>query len=699
MIITRLHLIRFGRFCHRQFEFRDGLNFIHGPNESGKSTLAAFIRAMFYGLPARRIHTPLEEERTHYAPWAGGDLEGEMWVSNHDGRSFHIQRSLTAGGGMRRDRCQVLDGVTGMPVLEAQGMEPGQFLLGIDSETYEKTLFISQAGSCLTGGGEEISRRLANLRSSGEDDISYEETRKYLDGIRRSLTNQMHRGELDLCRTEIHSIRERMGESDRDEDSMDRLRERMTVLKQEKLLQEARIRELLDKKRSMEDLRDRYRQQEGAHETCCAALEEFRNREAAAFQGFKDLPRDISSRVTARMEEKGALTARLAQTTPADARPVRAVIPILAAVSVLAMLTAALRISGAGTGTLLPWLAWPTAVLLFTALMIAAVRMLRARKTENMQRKQLYSSLDRVNDILNTWFGQCGAADAAEFFSRFEAYRELEGRMQRMKEEADRLGRECSQTLDKIRETAAILKDNRDLTQEGMKAAFEEELRIAAEQMDRLDRETGDVQSNLARFQAKEAGYVLLTEQLAAALEKEGYLKRKAEASALAIRVLDDCYGRLQRDFAPRLSARAGEIFSMITACRYAEVKVDPASLQMKVRAGEQTDEGLKDSGYLSIGTRDQLYFSLRMAIALEMQGHNGREQAVQGNETRLPPLVLDDSFLQYDPERAGAALEFLAALPGQVLLFSCRDAALPGGKGCWRLELPGSKLDGKDAR
>ena len=40
----------FGGLDHQELALKDGLNIITAPNEGGKSTWSAFLRAMFYGI-------------------------------------------------------------------------------------------------------------------------------------------------------------------------------------------------------------------------------------------------------------------------------------------------------------------------------------------------------------------------------------------------------------------------------------------------------------------------------------------------------------------------------------------------------------------------------------------------------------------------------------------------------------------------
>ena len=49
MIIKQLNLDHFGKFHGREIDLNPGVNIIYGANESGKSTVHAFIQSMLFG--------------------------------------------------------------------------------------------------------------------------------------------------------------------------------------------------------------------------------------------------------------------------------------------------------------------------------------------------------------------------------------------------------------------------------------------------------------------------------------------------------------------------------------------------------------------------------------------------------------------------------------------------------------------------
>jgi uncharacterized protein YhaN len=79
------------------------------------------------------------------------------------------------------------------------------------------------------------------------------------------------------------------------------------------------------------------------------------------------------------------------------------------------------------------------------------------------------------------------------------------------------------------------------------------------------------------------------------------------------------------------------------------------------LRAAAQQEETLHDALWRSDGTMDQLYLSLRLAVAEEL--------------TPKAPLILDDVLVRFDDERMRAAVAILRELAQnrQVILFTCQ--------------------------
>ena len=82
----------FGRLDHARLELGSGLNILEAPNEGGKSTWCAFLRAMLYGIPTReRDSKGAIAEKNRYQPWSGAPMEGVLELE-HEGRLITLRR-------------------------------------------------------------------------------------------------------------------------------------------------------------------------------------------------------------------------------------------------------------------------------------------------------------------------------------------------------------------------------------------------------------------------------------------------------------------------------------------------------------------------------------------------------------------------------------------------------------------------------
>ena len=95
MKLIECNIAGFGAFKNYKLSFNDGLNVILQPNGWGKTTLAAYIKAMLYGFERKRVRDVSENERLRYTPWTGrvygGTLDFEL-----AGREYRIPRQFGA---------------------------------------------------------------------------------------------------------------------------------------------------------------------------------------------------------------------------------------------------------------------------------------------------------------------------------------------------------------------------------------------------------------------------------------------------------------------------------------------------------------------------------------------------------------------------------------------------------------------------
>lgn len=183
MIIKCINLIRFGKFCDTNIDLSNGINIIEGNNEAGKSTIATFVRFMLFGMPSTRVskNNPVPE-RDRYIPWGNDNALGSMELV-WNGKSIIIEREYRKGS---NKKAVVRSKDTGVILDEFIGAEPGEVMLNMKADTFDKTAFIRQNEIELSES-EELETKLRNLVSGGEEDVSYINTQKNIDNYIKKL--------------------------------------------------------------------------------------------------------------------------------------------------------------------------------------------------------------------------------------------------------------------------------------------------------------------------------------------------------------------------------------------------------------------------------------------------------------------------------------------------------------------------------
>ena len=93
MRLEELYVDGFGHFHQQSLGPISGaVTVFYGPNEAGKSTLLAFIRAVLFGFPPRF--------NSHYPPLAGGRHGGRISLTDDAGDSYLVERFAGARGGL-----------------------------------------------------------------------------------------------------------------------------------------------------------------------------------------------------------------------------------------------------------------------------------------------------------------------------------------------------------------------------------------------------------------------------------------------------------------------------------------------------------------------------------------------------------------------------------------------------------------------
>lgn len=178
MKLLRCHVENFGILSDFDLTFTEGLNVLCRENGFGKSTLAAFLKAMFYGLPKTRARA---SERKRYDPWQGGKYGGFLEFE-YRGNQYRVTRYF----GKKEDSFSLTD-LTNRAESTAFSEKLGEELFQLDADSFARSTFVPQLSDREITATTSIRAKLTNLVEDTNDLNNFDTAMKKLQEYRKSL--------------------------------------------------------------------------------------------------------------------------------------------------------------------------------------------------------------------------------------------------------------------------------------------------------------------------------------------------------------------------------------------------------------------------------------------------------------------------------------------------------------------------------
>lgn len=729
MKIKEMHAT-FGALERRTLTPGPGLTIIQAPNEGGKSTWCAFLRAMLYGIPTReRDKQGVLAEKNRYQPWSGAAMEGQLRLT-WQGKEIILRRGPR--GNVPFGAFQAVDGATGMPLSYLTGN--GDELLGVPRAVYERSAFIGQ-GRTAVDAAPELEARIAALVSTGEEEISYSQVQRQLkawqnrrkyrqNGVIPQLEEEGRQRSAALVRQQAarRSAEERGERASALEEERDLLAREANVYQNREQAQRRQVYE--EAQRDLEQAAqnwkrlDRELNREGrtpVRETLRSLQDELaavRNltQEGKNADSVRAACAETARQASHMVDQEPYFTgmspeeARYVAQRDAEACTAQEEGGGLA----LPMLSLGLAVACAAVGVVLtPWGYVPAVVLAALGGWLLFRRSARRSRQQQDQEDILqHYHVDHPDHILQL---------AEEYAARWQRASEADQALERAEGKVLHLRRERDSRwvslLGTVRSFAPGAKDPVTVSAALSRALYlrekREEAGVRLENAQKLvkglpvpqdlppaeegvtprydPRETADrlsqVEHKLAQVRREESEAKGQLAALGDPAECEARLEEISEelaqrrteydAITMALAALEEADRELQARFSPALNRRAGALMRRLTGGAYESVSV---ARDFSAQVRPEGEILPRSSSALSQGTVDQLYLAVRLAVC---------ELALPGDDP--VPLVLDDALANFDDRRAQLALDCLAELAKerQILLFTChsREGAYLAGR------------------
>lgn len=706
----------FGKLDNAELVLQDGFNVIHAPNEFGKSTWAAFILTMLYGIDtAQRASKTTLPIKTKYQPWNGKPMAGSMDILWKNKR-ITLERwgnNKTPMGEFKafytdsREICHFFTKDT-----------CGETLLGVQRSVYEKSGFIGQQ-SMFIGPDSALETRLMSLVTTADESVSYTETKKQLQSL-RNLRRHHKTGLLPQLELKLSETKATIQE--------------MSGLSQEAFSLRGQILELQENLKKLQIAHDAQQMEAQHHqaESLSSARENMVVKEAIAREfaaKSKSFPTGTQlENLHKAMNEYTISKAQLPNHPPEMPSPppcppgFDSIAPNQVKSHAKSVISQLPDIKIPINSRKFP-IFWPFIPIFILALVLFAMNStftaiptglsvlylayyLFSRYCFLMAQKRRTSIDNHISNVLKTYHVKSPEqllavaedyGDALLLHGQAIAIAEKELEQFHLKNRDFalvelELFNKCkvfSPTIQDENQCHAFLHASANFLRQAQSAI--QEFSVAKQKYEAISALVGEASTdgNVASFpnvsthfgleiQVISSKLQMYREKLAqirgrlstlgdiAELESaaEEYslqiarLEQEYRCLTMAIDALDKANAQLQTRFSPQLNRVATEFFSILTNEKYQAIFVEQAMTLQTREAGEIPTRGTLN---LSGGTLDQLYLAVRLAMH-------------QLFLKDAAPLVLDDALAFFDDQRAESAMKLLQKISKstQIILFSC---------------------------
>ncbi len=767
MKINEIYISAFGKLKDFTLKLDDGFTVIYGNNEDGKSTVMAFIKAMFYGTD-KKLPTASISPREKYTPWSGETMAGRIFFE-HSSKRYCLEREFRKSNST--DRIMLTNIDTGEEISTDSSV--GIDFFGLSPAAFERSVYIGTAGSLVADSAAEgeLNSKLSNIALTGDSNISFQKVFDRLDSAKNRLISKS--GKAGSCIANIASyneLTEKLQITERENEQKSEISEKLELLTQSYALLSKEYQEIKALVDNESDIKNAQKLQEflsvkaeldainkeltlndgtildemfikklefaiNRVERLNEKLDEYYAEREKALETIKlqkeNSPQKLKEKIEAIKTEIDSKSAQISligseiknyeenldcaenalsdmpQKNPGANITLLLISVIVAAVgAIFAQIETIVGVSFIAIGAIILILSFifrgknkqleksHVQIIEIKGKIAEAKEKFNALNEEKNSStallneystllasgeailKQKQTELDEISEIIEAdgVRKQAATEELLAFYGKYSDEQDIEKIKQNittLEEKTDKQKALKLQLNYLSRDLGGISYDEAqqklNSLSEGMDNSIEnfEEVKSRA---DSLQEKLASIRDDIIKYQTELKSLNKSSEnsedikkQLAVYREKIALKREFCDAAELAKGVLEESFAEVRRSFGSEIEKETLSIFSRLTNGGYKNVSISK-SLEMKVESANIF--GTRETEYLSEGTTDQAYLSLRLALAKLISG----EEAL--------PVFLDDSLASYDDNRTDSALSFLKdySADNQALLFTCHS-------------------------
>lgn len=647
--LHEIYISSFGKLKDYKLKLKDGINTVCRENGFGKSTIASFVKAIFFGFDESRSNDLNKNERKKFTPWDSNGKFGGHVKFSVDGKLYKAERYF--GKTAKDDEFKLYDELD--IVSKDYGADLGEKLFDINSDSFERCLYLPQK-SVKVEANDSFLNKLQNLVDDTDDQNNFDSAYKKLDDYYKSLVSNSRSKNLSKKTQTESEIKEAKRE-------LFKAQEDYVSAKSKQAQRLQNDGKLEDLNAQLKTLKEKQKQSDGMlalknkAETFSRIEADFKAKEVR-LKNLQNKCADVSAEYIDRCQQQILRHDELSQqisAASAQGEVKKASVANFVQLCFALLLTIAAIVLWDKIGQVAALCALAVAVILFIYSSLCFVRENGKQKQEKLRREYLQKLVGEktaVEEDLRKTFDKHKIYEnnfhsaLTQLKNDKHAYDDADCQYKQAFAEWENKKKDPDYALVQNFNGAGVCdyshaisqKEGEVLSIERENAGLDKEIEILLESADRISE---------------------LSNALQALNDKLDETEAKAKLVAAAMQCLVKAKENLSRSFVPKIRDNFQQYISAVTDGKYANAVVDD-KFNLQIEEGGKT----REFDYFSKGTSDVAMFCLRLALIDAMYGDS-------------PILILDDPFVNLDDDRYAVAMQILQkrAKNCQVLYFTCR--------------------------
>ena len=681
MKIKNIKVNAYGNIENKDINLEEGINIIHGANESGKSTLLNYIISIFYGISRNKDGKALSDYEK-YKPWNSNEFSGRISYKLENGEKYEIFRDFNKKNPkIYNDKLEDIS-----DRFETDKKDGSKFFIeqtGIDKQMYLSTVVSTQEEVRLDEKNQNmLIQKIANLAGTGEDNVSYKKALiKLQEKIRDEIgTNKTSQKPINIIEKEIVEINNKIVETEKYRNRKYEIdAEKEQILSELKELEQQKqiLQELQNSMKSEEETKNRLEIREKNRKDNIAKINELTNQkntinaESERVQSAKNHLQDIIKGHKENIEKLNSEIEKIAnekEETQEKEKPSISFIVITVVLAIALICSIILIKNYIVSGILGVAL---IANIVFYVINKNKQKVNKAKLREKINQEKQYKR-EKLENQKQQIIANVNTTEK-ELEKQEEEEKQVNSELSMLKGQIILLEKNNEKITEEIEQDNKAIKEESNKNKQQIIEKYKDkninDLLYINDYQNYISKIEETINNNRIRIKGLEIEYntivpqldemVVLEEKREADKEKFAELREKESIINIAIENLMDAYEEMKTTITPKFTKNLSESIQKISSNKYNKVTInDENGMIIENNRGEYV-EAIK----LSTGTIDQLYLALRLSMIDELSKEN-------------LPIILDESFAYSDNNRLKNMLQYLTSDLNnhQTIIFTCTD-------------------------